>query len=587
MARKSRDPRNPGITPFKAGLIAAVIIGVFSFFGFSRYNPFAHPFKLHATFRSANNLQPKSPVRIAGVDVGKVISVEPLKSGSGAARVEMQIEKKGLPIHKDAELKVRPRIFLEGNFFVDLQPGSPSAPLIKDGGDVPIQQTATPVQFGQVLTALQRDTRHDLQVLLKEYAREGLGHGGAKAYNKMLDSGPGALRFASIANQASLGTKPHDLSNLLRGQQRLFRALSTNPGVLKSLIVNLNTTAAAFARQDVALAQTIPALRDTLRVGRPALVSLNDTLPSLRAFARDALPGVRSSGPTIDASLPFITQVRLLVRPQELRGLAHDLRFAIPDLARVNQSTIPLLNNQRALSACQNNVLNPFSTTPVIDPDFQNKPGYDGGQSGQPFKKEAPRGLVGLSGESRTGDSNSPMFHVQVGSGPQNVIYRDASTPFVAQLGSPAEATRPLKPERRPDFRPGTPCELQQTPDLHAPAGGPDKTVTATGTTVPIPPLPVPKTAAKQAALTPAQAQKADEPRLINTLADFFKFQKQGKALPDPLFHDKDEYAKILEKIGLTLDSAGHIVPFHGKAKTTAGGKGTPPTTTPPTGGPR
>ena len=83
MARGGRDPRNPGVSPFKAGLIAAVLILVFSFFGFSRYNPFAHPFKLYATFHSANNLQPKSPVRIAGIDVGKVTDVQPLKSGSG------------------------------------------------------------------------------------------------------------------------------------------------------------------------------------------------------------------------------------------------------------------------------------------------------------------------------------------------------------------------------------------------------------------------------------------------------------------------------------------------------------------------
>src|ERR687886_2498368 len=380
MARASRQGTRRSVTPFKAGLLAVVVIGVFSFFGFSRYNPFAHPFKLHATFQSANNLQPKSPVRIAGIDVGKVIEVKPLKTSNGesAAKVTMEIYKKGLPIHVDAQMKSRPRIFLEGNFFIDLQPGTPSSPLVKDGGDIPIQNTATPVQFGQVLTALQADTRKDLQTFLREYARNGLGHGGAKAYNKMLDSAPDALRFASIANQASLGTEPHDLSKLLRGQQRLFKALSTNPGVLKSLIVNLNLTALAFAREDSALAASIPALRDVLKVGRPALLSLNNMLPTLRAFARDALPGTKSSGPTIDASLPFIRQLRLLVRPQELQGLARDLRFAIPDLARVNHTTIPLLNQQRALSACQNNVLNPFSTTPVPDPDFAGRADFDG-----------------------------------------------------------------------------------------------------------------------------------------------------------------------------------------------------------------
>jgi ABC-type transporter Mla subunit MlaD len=559
MARGGRHHRDAGVTPFKAGLLAAVIILVFSFFGFSRYNPFAHPYTLHATFQSANNLQPKSPVRIAGVDVGKVTDVEPIKSATGAAKVTMEIEKKGLPIHNDAEIKVRPRIFLEGNFFLDLQPGTPEAPKIKDGGDIPIQQTATPVQFGQLLTALQSDTRKDLQTFLYEYAQEGLGHGGAQAYNKGLDSAAGAFRYSAIANQATLGTEPHDLSKLLRGQQKLFKALSVHPEVLKSLVSNLNTTAQAFARQDVALAATVPALRDVLKVGRPALVSLNNTLPTLRAFARDALPGTISSGPTLDASLPFITQARLLVRKQELRGLARDLRFTIPSLARLNHASIPLLNQQRALSGCQNNVLNPFSTTKIDDPDFKNKVNYDGGQSGQSFKQEAPRGLVGLAGESRTGDSNSPMFHVQLGSGPQNILYQNEGQNFIFQTGSPAEGVRPIKPLKRPDFRPGTPCELQEPPDLHAAGGSPDKTLLANGTVVPPLSLPFPK-----AKSTPLSAK---DRRLVEELKSFIARSNAGLPTPDPLRFKPRVYRKLLAKQGLMLGPSGRIMAKPGAAK--------------------
>ena len=66
-------------------------------------------------------------MRIAGVNVGKVTEIEG-KPGSDAAVVTMEINGKGLPIHKDATMKIRPRIFLEGNFFVDVSPGTPSAP---------------------------------------------------------------------------------------------------------------------------------------------------------------------------------------------------------------------------------------------------------------------------------------------------------------------------------------------------------------------------------------------------------------------------------------------------------------------------
>ena len=120
-----------------------------------------------------NNLKPKSPVRIAGVEVGKVKKIEAVESGSGAARVTMEIEERGLPIHEDAELKIRPRIFLEGNFFVDLEPGSPSGEELAKGDTIPVTQTAAPVQIGDVLTALQKDTREDLQTFLREYS-EGL-----------------------------------------------------------------------------------------------------------------------------------------------------------------------------------------------------------------------------------------------------------------------------------------------------------------------------------------------------------------------------------------------------------------------------
>ena len=163
-----------GMSPFKAGLIAALIVFFAVAWAFTRYNPLASPYELNAAFHSANNLQPDSPVRVAGVDVGKVDEVKPIGS-TGGAMVKMQIQDKGLPIFKDAELKIRPRIFLEGNYFIDVQPGSPGSPKLKSGATIPVNQTATPVQLGQVLSALQSDTRSDFQILLNEYATKEIG----------------------------------------------------------------------------------------------------------------------------------------------------------------------------------------------------------------------------------------------------------------------------------------------------------------------------------------------------------------------------------------------------------------------------
>ncbi len=134
-----------------------------SYFGFTKHIPFKHGFRLNAVFSSAVNIRPTSPVRIAGVDVGKVSAV---RREGNAGLVTMEIEAGGLPIHSDATVKIRPRTFLEGNWFVELQPGSPSATTLSSGATLPITQTADPVQLDQVLDALNTDTRANLQNFL-------------------------------------------------------------------------------------------------------------------------------------------------------------------------------------------------------------------------------------------------------------------------------------------------------------------------------------------------------------------------------------------------------------------------------------
>jgi virulence factor Mce-like protein len=569
MADRSKTARrNGGMTPAKAGIIALIVIIVLTFEGFTRFNPFRSPFEMKATFTSVNNLQPKSPVRIAGVNVGVVKDVKALGSGKGAT-VTMEIMDTGLPIHKDAELKIRPRIFLEGNFFVDVQPGTPSAPNLKSGETIPFQQTSTPVQLGDLLTALQSDTRSDLKNLIEEYAVKGLGNGGAEAYNRAIGPAVQAFRASSLANQASLGEHPHDLSNLLRGQQRLFSELAFNTGTLKDLVTQLNVTFLAFARQEGALRATIPALRDVLTVGRPALASLDSALPSLRNFSRDALPGVRSSGPTIDASLPFIHQARLLVRPQELRGLVADLRPTIPALARLNTSTIPFLNENRALSRCQNKVIVPFANTPIPDPDFPQN-------SGETFYRQTARGLVGLAGESRLTDADTPMFHAQLGGGATTILSTNdrGQSVFGAANTSPL-GTRPARPNRRPVFRPNIPCETQQPPDLNAPGGSPSQSVTQAipggllpGTSSGFPKLSKTSTSNLQSYAGGIKGLSLKGlgfnqviARLgaiqMNELKDSLARQKAGKPYVDPLATTQENYLKQMKKLGLGIDKLG------------------------------
>src|SRR3954452_8062452 len=450
------------MSKLRAGILALAVLGLFAVFGFTKLNPFSNPYELNAVFQNVNNLKPNSPVRIAGVEVGKVKKIEPISSGDGAAKVMMIVKTKALPLHTDAQAHVRSRIFLEGNFFVDIQPGSPSAPTMKDGGTIPINRTSAPVQLGQVLSALQSDTREDLRTFLKEYSK-GLSGKGARGFNQAVKYWTPAYKYSALANDATLGEDPtRDLQRVLKGQQRTFKALNEEPDKLKSLVTDFNITAGAFARQDVALEASIPALRDTLVTAQPALASLNNALPTLRVFSKEALPGTKSSGPALDASQPFIHQARLLLRPQELGGTAHELRKYIPSLVRLNERSVPLSSEARQLSACTNKVLVPFEHTKIPDVD-------DHDNTDQDVRYQLQRGFPGLSGESRLSDGNTQVFH---GSG--------VPSPMKVQPAPPTNIDQP--PPRRPDI----PCETQQTPDLH----GPKASVAANGVGGLVPSLP-------------------------------------------------------------------------------------------------
>src|SRR5215204_6319132 len=81
----------------------------------------------------------------------------------------MKLEDEALPIHKNAQIKVRPRLFFEGNLFFDIRPGTPDSGNVDDGDTIPVSQTSAPVQLDQVLGTITTDTRADIQKLLTGY----------------------------------------------------------------------------------------------------------------------------------------------------------------------------------------------------------------------------------------------------------------------------------------------------------------------------------------------------------------------------------------------------------------------------------
>jgi phospholipid/cholesterol/gamma-HCH transport system substrate-binding protein len=472
--------------PLRVGAVFLVLLVIAVYFGFTKHIPFKHGFRLQAVFATAVNIHPSSPVRIAGVNVGKVTSIQ--REGN-AGLVNMEIEPKGLPLHSDATLKIRPRLFLEGNWFVELQPGSPSAPTISSGHTIPITQTADPVQLDQVLDALNTDTRANLQNFLQGYG-DGLtrkptaaenaeqspevsGLNAAQALNQTYRRAPSALRGQAVILQALGGTETHDLSGLIAAIGKVTAALNVHEQALSEWAPNFNAFFAAFAAQSTSLSAAIAHLPGALHNADRAFTALDAAFPSTRAFADAIIPGVEQERETTAAALPWIEQVQAALSPSELGGVAKGLAEGAPTFAKLTSELTSFNKQTDALSKCLSKVIFPEGNAKLQD---------GASTSGVEAYKEVWYAFSGLGSWGQDFDGNGTMIHALIGNSGQTIKSAPTSIfgtklqglQLLAHSPLPPLGTSPAYPSEEPPYEPLVPCASQALPELNGPlAHGP------------------------------------------------------------------------------------------------------------------
>jgi virulence factor Mce-like protein len=468
--------------------IAIIFILIFTigpYLAFTGHVPFtSYGYEINATFANSANVALNSPVRIAGVEVGKVVSTE--RDGD-ATKVAFTVEGAGRPIHDDAFASIRPRIFLEGNFFVELDPGSPSAPEMDSGGTIPVSHTSTAVQLDEVLTALQSPVRADLSRFLESYGKaltkvptaaedltqlpEVKGKTGAQALNGAFKYGGDAGRYSAQVTNAFLGTEQRDLSRLVSGAGRAFGAFASREADLQGLIDNFNVFTGALATQSTNLSTTIQLLAPTLKVTHASLVSLNRTLPPLRTYAIELTPAVAELPGLISASKPWLAQVRPLLSGKEGGGVARLLAESTPGLAGAAQAgketTLPQLNQ---LGLCTTKVLVPTGNQTIEDRFSTGGPNY----------REFLYNFVNLAGLAQNYDGNGPYARAQVGGG--NLLVGEPNPKgnpktLSDQINYSSTIADPVgnQPQlgTQPPFKPDVRCDSNPVPNVNGPLGQP------------------------------------------------------------------------------------------------------------------
>jgi ABC-type transporter Mla subunit MlaD len=393
----------------------------------------------------------------------------------------MQIDRSGLPIHADATAQIRSRIFLEGNFYVDLHPGSPEAPTLHSGALLPASNTSGPVQLDRVLSTLNAPVRASLQRLVRglggalnapptagqdaSQAPSVRGLTGAQALNRALSYSAQAFTASAIVNQALLGERPHDLSGVVSGTAAVFQGLSASPAQLTGLVDTFERTMAALAAREQDLGLTVAELPGLLRRINAADAALNSSYAPTQRFAREILPGLHQLGPTINAGLPWLGQMTALVSRPELGGLLSDLTPAIQHTSAALKATQNLVGGAGRLARCLVHNVIPTGDQVISDPPVG---------SGRKVYQELFQTAVGLAGAAQNFDGNGRYVRASPAGGSrliQTPVLPIAGPLFGNAVLAPLGA-RPAFAAQAPPLHRGRACASNPVPNLNSAATG-------------------------------------------------------------------------------------------------------------------
>jgi phospholipid/cholesterol/gamma-HCH transport system substrate-binding protein len=312
------------------------------------------PFELKAEFETAQAVTPGQgqTVVVAGVKIGDISKVE---LQDGKAVVTMDIERKFLPIYRNATALVRPRTGLQ-DIFIELDPGTKSAGEFKDGDTIALANTAPEVNLDQILEALDSDTQAYLRTLIVGVG-QGL-RGRSKDLGRVL-GGLGPINKQLARLNSEVATRRHNLARLVHNLNVLTGTIGQHGDELAQLVDSSNAALGAIARQDANVQRTVALLpgtlataHDTLDKTAPFARLLGPTFNNLRPFARNldrlnaSVRRVSETKPAVrDQIRPFVRAARQPVR--DLKPAAQNLATATPRLTDIG-TEINRLGNMAA-----------------------------------------------------------------------------------------------------------------------------------------------------------------------------------------------------------------------------------------------
>lgn len=284
----------------KKGWLAAavvVLLAVAAVVGYLGYNR-ATTARLTAYFATTTGLYSGDPVKVIGVNVGRVTSITPRE---GDVKVTMEIDR-DVSIPADAKAVVVAQSLVSGRF-IQLTPVYETGPKLAAVADIPMERTAVPMEWDQIKKQLARLT-------------EAVGPRGAEPGTAAtaIDVAAQNLEGNGQAINTSITELSDVMSTLASGRDDLFATIRN----LQKLTDALSTSHEQLVQFNGRIAAVSSVLADNSQALDGALHNLDTAMGEVREF-------INTNEGALTGAVEKLAQTTgiLAEKDEQMRGLLH------------------------------------------------------------------------------------------------------------------------------------------------------------------------------------------------------------------------------------------------------------------------
>lgn len=413
----------------------------------------AKTYEVKIPFNEATQLAEQSDVRISGVNVGKVQSIELAPNGKQALATAA-IDDRYAPLPKSTRAMLRTKTLL-GETYIELTPGSREGPELADGATLPEANVAESVQLDEIFHTFNARTRAAFQEWMRESAVAINGQGQNFSYAlggieptfveldklfRVLDSqrlAVGQLFRNGATTFSALRGQNGELANLIRSSDEVFSTTAARNRDIEALFrafpTFLDESRLTFSRLKGFSEEADPLMRQLV----PAAEQLSPTLIALSKLAPESKALFEGLGPVIKRAPDGFAAFRKLFR-DEFPPL---LRALDPFIRNLNPILVGLKLYKSELTAFFGNLAATFEgeLAETGNPHYLRVVGGMNPETLAPY----PRRLA----INRTSPYSPPKWAEGLLTGLPSLDTRQCATGIVAKL-NPEDATDPAFQER-------------------------------------------------------------------------------------------------------------------------------------------